>query len=359
MKKIVILLICASFLATGCENLGNESLMPDDIVASAIETNKNEEEYYMESTMTIFQNNEQTEEVVTKEWRAKVDGEFKRKSEVISKEERAISVQEGSKIYLYQETTNEYFVFDIEDGTNMDKSLKEQTMEELNLAKDMFDIRNMGEREVNGRETFYLKGEPEEESELLGDYEIWIDKENWVVVKSKSKSGDMEIVLENKEVDFSPDIDPSTFQLDIPEDAEIVDINKDAYGMEDLTLEEAGEKFHSKPLYIDEEGYEIEKLLFSSNDEELIPDELVFNYSKDGQNAFTVSVIEESEAENGELDELGLGEKREIRGSEGLVVEDLIDMVIFYEDGLQYNFILEENSINVEEVLETIENMVK
>ncbi len=38
-------------------------------------------------------------------------------------------------------------------------------------------------------------------------------------------------------------------------------------------------------------------------------------------------------------------------------MEDIIKMIIFYEEGLQYNFIIEDDSLSIEEAIDIIEGM--
>lgn len=358
-KKIMVIVICTSFLISGCGNLLVKSLLPEEIVEAAIERNENEDDYYIKSTTKIFEKDELLEEFSTKEWSFKVDGQVKRRTEMASKEEgMTISLVDEKEITIYQEDTNEVFTLNntIEGSSNLNKSLKEKTISELDMAKKMYDVKNLGEVDINGRDTYHLKGVPLKESTLLGDYEIWIDKENWIVVKSISKSGDMEIITENIEVDFSPKIDNAIFDLEIPEDAKIVDLDEDVSDTKEVTLEEANEKLDGKLLYIKDEKYKLEKAVSSTYNSDMIPDEMVFNYSKDGQGLFTISVLKKQ----AEMEDDGVMEfrEKEIRGNKAYIIEDIIKMISFYEEGLQYNLIIEDDGMTIDEGVEIIENMV-
>lgn len=360
IKKIMIFILASSFLLAGCESPLVKTLLPEEIVEAAIDTNEKEEDYYIKSNMRVFENGELVEEMLTEEWRANIDGEVKRRTEIVSEDEgKMISLINEKEIKVYQEDSNEVFTLANEMGesSNLNKSVKEKTMNELDMAKRMYEIDNLGEETVNGRETYHLKGQPMEKSSLLGDYEAWIDKENWVLVKSINKSGDIEAVTENIEVDFSPKIDKSIFDLDMPEDVKEIDMDKDISDTDEITIAEANEKLGGKLLYINDEKYKLEKTTFSSYDSEIVPDEMVFNYSKDNSLNFFISVLEkQEEMENDGVLDI---EEREIRGNKAYVMDDILKMITFYEDDLQYNLIMEDEEMTIEEGIDIIENMEK
>ncbi|MGO1469374.1 MAG: LolA family protein [Tissierella sp.] len=360
LKRIMIFILASSFLLTGCESPLVKTLLPEEIVKAAIDTNEKEEDYYIKSNMKIFENGELIEEMLTEEWRAKIDGEVKRRTEIVSEDEgRMISLINEKEIKVYQEDSNEVFTISNEmgEGSNLNKSVKEKTMNELDMAKRMYEIDNLGEETINGRETYHLKGEPMEESSLLGDYEAWIDKDNWVVVKSINKSGDIKVVTENIQVEFSPEIDDSFFSLDLPEDVKKIDMDEDISDTDEITIEEADKKLGGKLLYISDKKYKLEKATFSSYNSDLVPDEMVFHYSKDDSGTFFISVLEKQE----EMEDDGVleFEEREIRGNKANIMNDILKMITFYEDGLQYNLIMEDEEMTIDEGIDIIENMKK
>lgn len=360
IKRIMIFILASSFLLTGCESPLVKTLLPEEIVEAAIDTNKKEENYYIKSTIKIFEKGKLTEDMSSEEWRFNIDGQVKIRTEITSKDEgKTISVLSGKEIKVYQEDSNEVFTIanEIEENSNLNKSVKEKTMNELDMAKKMYKLDNLGEESINGRETYHLKGEPIKESTLLGDYETWIDKGNWVVVKSISKSGDIEVVTENVEVDFSPKIDDSIFNLDLPENVKEVNMDEDISTTEELTIKEADEKLAGRLLYISDEKYKLEKAISSTYNSDIIPDEMIFNYSKDGSGDFFISVLEKQE----EMEDDGVleFEEKEIRGNKAYIMDDMLKMITFYEENLQYNLIIEEEEMTIDEAIEIIENMEK
>lgn len=111
--------------------------------------------------------------------------------------------------------------------------------------------------------------------------------------------------------------------------------------------------FFSKEKKI--KSYKIEKIQSSNYDMEEIPDEIIFIYSRDRKERFTLSVLKKQE----EVEEDGILEfkEREIRANKAYIMEDIIKMIIFYEEGLQYNFIIEDDSLSIEEAIDIIEGM--
>lgn len=370
-KKMLIIILCMSFFISGCESIGDKSLLPEEIIATAIETNEEVKDYYMVSTMEIYLNDELVDEMVTKEWSGRIYGDLKRRTETTSKEDgKTISVMDEKEAIIYQEDTNEVFTmtYEIEEIGNLNKSLKRRTMDELAILKKQYTIKNLGEEEINGIKTFHLKGIPKKEDSLFGDYEMWIDKDNWLVVKSITSTGDQKIITKNKEIDFSPKLQASMFKLDIPEDAELVNIDDFSPDIEEITIEEANKELNGRLLYVKDQIYKLEKVQYLRSKSEDMDDEIIFDYSKDGENLFNITVIKRSKEEmqgffeaNEQLIRGHLAFIEEdvisLRQDKGLVSEGILNIITFYENELMYSLVLEENKITIQEAIDVIEKM--
>lgn len=362
MNKIIILGLILSIVLIGCEDFGKESLLPKEIVSYAMEEGENIDEYYMKSNMKIYEMEELTEEMVTEEWKGLVDGKMMRKVEISSKTSgKMISLADEEMMTMYSEDDNQVFTFEVGEETNniATKSLKERTMNELNMVKNMYELENLGEEELNGRDSYHIKGNPKKENSLFGEYDVWIDKENWVVLKSVSSSGDTVAETEMLDVDTSPKLDESIFTLDIPEDAEVVDVNSALPEGNIITIEEAREILGEKVLYVNSEEYQLKNIKNMEYEMEGVPDEILFQYTKDNNMVFEISVFGKNENTTIESDpSVGMNEET-IRGNEGIFMDDMIKLSVFYEDSLQYSFISHDENMTKEEILDIIENMKK
>src|SRR5699024_974778 len=103
---------------------------------------------------------------------------------------------------------------------------KEQAMKLLEWITDTHELSSEGEEELIGRTTYHLKAKEKDPGTLLGDQEIWIDKETWIVLKMISKSGDDTSTITYTTIDFEADITDDIFVLDLPDDAQIQDLGE-------------------------------------------------------------------------------------------------------------------------------------
>lgn len=359
LKKTLIVLVCFSFLLTGCQGLFTKNLLAEEIVETAMEKNEEMEDYYIESLIEIYNNDKLLGESTIKEWNMKIDGEIKRMSEVYSEEVgRVISTFQEDQIIMYSEMENEVYrnrkSIDMAPEGNL--SIKERTQNDLDTLNEMHTMEIVGEEELNGIETYHIKGSPEEESKTLGDYEIWIDKKNWVVVKVISDAGDIKFTYTNTKIDLSPEIDPSIFNLDIPDDAK--EINLDEINeFEEVTLDQAYKELEENLLVVKDEDYKLEKIEINNPSGPNQPKPIIFTYTKDEIKAFEISVFYVLEEGMLELDELMGFEKREIRGKQASVMDNIIKMINFEEDENYYVFMIDNPETTVDRVIEVINNM--
>lgn len=360
-KKVIAILLSIIILVAGCSNDNQSSILPEDIVTYAMEANESIDSYYMESKITMYENEEIIEELDMKEWFSSLDGKSRSRVESISDSgEISISTNDGEKIKIYNEKINMASIATVtEEMANIAgaNSSKKQTMSTLESIKDTHDIKNLGEVEINGMNSYHLKGTPKKENSITGEQEIWIDKETWTIVKLVNNGLGHRIELEVTEFDTSPDIDESIFTQDIPEDVEITDLDETMMEVEIVTIEELTEDMGRSLLHVPESsGYELRQIgLYKFNDSNL-HDEATQEYFKDGVKKFNVFVIKQkNDASEREL--LPGEEEIEIRGIKAYVLDDFIRRISFTEDGIQYTLQIEDDSVDIEEAIEIIEEM--
>src|SRR5690625_7929905 len=102
-----------------------------------------------------------------------------------------MSVNDGLEIIVYDEKEQSSYVMNDIDIENLYINPKEQLDMLLDMIKDTHDIEIIDDEEILGRKTFHLVAEQKEDTNsLLGDQELWIDKEYCMLLKMKSMSGE-------------------------------------------------------------------------------------------------------------------------------------------------------------------------
>lgn len=227
--------------------------------------------------------------------------------------------------------------------------MKEQAELSLELISESHETEVVGEEEIAGRNTFHLKATQKNDAALFGEQELWIDKENWLVLKMISNSGDMVTMSEYKHVDFNADITDDLFVIDLPEDVEMLDTS----GMEAeevREIAEAVEKIGQSFLYVPEtDEYLIEGIEFTDLGEK--HKEVNVTYSKDSGPYFDLAIIDSTIGDDDDFDiDIG-GKTVDIRGEKGNYFEmDDFRIVSWEEAGLNYSVQLFDSNLMLEDV---------
>lgn len=346
--KVISAAAVMSISLVACSAEGNE-FSPEQVVQKALADNAKMPAYYGESVMKF---NDETGNIELKEW---VSEDGKRRTEAVMPDtgEKSITVNDGNKLTSYEAATNTAFVIEVTEDTPMHQSPKEQAEILLDAIKDTHSITLVGEEKMIGRDVFHLKAEVKDESTLYGNQEIWVDKEHWLVLKSISTSGDIQVSVEYKEIEFNPTFEKSLFTLKLPEDVEIKDVSAMIEEQPVDSLEDAAEIMEKPFLYVPEEdGIAIEQMTVMSGGSDINP-ELTLTYFKDNLPYFSLNVFAIDE-ENKEFD----GEGMNIRGLKG----DKTDIKGFRllnwaEDGFGYSVILSHPELTFEQMIKIIEEM--
>lgn len=349
--KAVLLLMGVVMMAAGCsEESSNYS--PEEMVNHAI-AEEALPAYYAESTTTI--NEEET--VIMKEWRSE-DGRIRVESENEAGEEKSIAVNDGSSVITYQIDENQAIVIDDKELLEFNQpSPKEQANVLLDMIQDSHEISSEGDDEVAGRDTYHLVAEPKGESSLFGELEIWIDKQNWMVLKMISWTGNEKTETIYTTFELNADIPDEKFTLDIPEDAEVTNVD-DISNTEQITLEDAVEGV-GKPFYHlpEEEGMEISSIEKSDLEGIVNRTEVNIEYTKNDVPFATLGVFETSEDVDEDFTMPG-EEEVKVRGVDGTFTDtEGFRLLNWQEDGLTYSLIIIDPNIGLEELLQLTEQM--
>src|SRR5699024_7113045 len=97
----------------------------------------------------------------------------------------------------------------------------------LDALTDTQDTQHNREGQITGRTSVHWKlSKRDSEKSLFGDQELWVDKEHWLVLKMISNSGNMRHEAYYESIDFNATHHSSVFDLDLPEDVEMTNLDE-------------------------------------------------------------------------------------------------------------------------------------
>lgn len=357
VKRIGITIVMAMGLI-GCSFEGSQ-YSPEQVVQNALKEVTSPGAYYSESEIIYGEKGEETERFISKEWRSR-DGKIRIEQESKAGEHKSIAVNDGVTLTMHLIDENQAFIFedDLEIPSLAAPSLKEQADMLLKMIEDTHTLSVEGEEKIADRATYHLVAKPNKENTLFGDMELWIDKENWMVLKMISVNGDSSLEMVYTKVDLDVDIPSDKFTLDLPEDVDMLDLDV-ADDTTEVTLAEATENMAQPFLYFPEaDGRKIDKIELSKLEGIVNRMELDIEYVRDDIPLLSLSVFESPEdVDDDDLIDPG-EEPVTIRNQEGASME-LGDFRIIYwqEKGMSYSVMPVDPSISMEEVIEMTNEM--
>lgn len=343
--------------STGC-GIGKTSLLPEKIVANAMEANKKPQSYYMESKSTTYENGKLSEESTIKQWNDASGEKCKVRVEVISKVDGkthdAISVNNGEKIIVYSKTDKQAMTSKVLTPIN-NTSPKEQSTRILEAIKKTHDIKNIGEEEINGFKTLHIKAIPRNKNTLFGEIDFWIDKKTWFTIKSIALSGNIKSESICTKLDFETNFTPEMFKIDIPSDIKIINLDESSTKEKDISFEDAQKNIGKPILSLKEEsGYTLKSMKLSGEGTKY--SEIVQEYQKNNKPSFTLSMGRY--VKTNDDDKIPGEEEIKVRGQKGSLITDGITIICWSENGVRYSFIVNDPNIKVEEAKNII-NMLE
>src|SRR5699024_3882686 len=236
-------------------------------------------------------------------------------------------------------------------------SPKEQVNNLLEMVRDTHEISSEGEAEIAGRDTYHLVAKAKEENTLFGDQELWIDKENWMVLKMIFNTGDSKTEMVYTKIDFNPRIPADTFTLDRPDDVEMKNLD-DMSNESKITLEAAKENIGSFHYFPENEELDISTIEMIELQGEIKRKEVNIDYKKDDLPLLTLAVFDSPEAMDEEALELPGEEAVTIRDQEGSFTESSgFRSLVWQEDGKNYSIILIDPNLTLEDLKEMTKEM--
>lgn len=352
-KRSIIIFSCLIILAS-CSSI-KSSFSPEQVISNALNESENvSQSYNAKAVMITYENGEIVDETHVKEWIAK-DGRIRIESET-SNDEKIIAVNNGVEVLTYIVNEKEVLVTDEQELLELNApSLKEQAMHLLEIIYETHDVEVKGEDEIAGRKTFHIKARPKESS-LYGEQEFWIDKQNWMILKSVATFGDSRLETVYKEIDFSDQFGDDIFQIDLPDDVKRINVG-DLSNTKEVSLTEATEALGELFLYFPaNNNVEIDKIeLDQYNQSEFERVEISLEYTKDGLPLFSLGIFKSPDVAN----HLGEGEEAHtFRGKEGIYFSSSgFRSLSWDEDGLRYSIIFHDPDFTLEQLVEMAEDM--
>jgi len=190
-----------------------------------------------------------------------------------------------------------------------------------------------------------------------------VDKEHWLMLKMISNSGNMRNEAYYESIDFNAAHNSSVFDLDLPENVEMTNLdnlNEDMIDQE-INLEKVPDKFGLDVLYfIDNDVFELDSINYIEMEVEGSHQKLTFEYKEGDNPLFTFTVIISTGDDTLEPDE-NLDETIEndtIRGKKAAVTDAVNFRSISWSEGdYQYSIMLIDPDLTNKQMKEWANNM--
>ncbi|KAB8136752.1 outer membrane lipoprotein carrier protein LolA [Gracilibacillus oryzae] len=354
MKNIwkMLMIVSLGLFLAACSLEGLDQYSPDQIVAKAVEDNENITGFYMKTDFDVYKGEEKIEDSIIEQWTDKENKRIKSMSET-AKGEVSMSVNDGEKIIHYSSLQGDAVVMDTleENDQFIGQSPKDDLKFTLENLRETHNIEVVGDEEINGFDTYHIKATPKKKDSLMGEEEYWISKNNWFIIKSISKSDDLTIEYTVTELEINPVFDEETFTIDLPEGVELKTM-EEMDPAEKTTLAELAENY-GQPI-LTSKNYDLvsaEKFYMEGFDRT----EATQEFMKDGYKQFILTSFEAPEEELS----VGLEEKEEIevRGVKAIYMNDVIQNLVWDEDGMSYSLLSMNPELTKEDLIEIAENL--
>jgi outer membrane lipoprotein-sorting protein len=197
-------------------------------------------------------------------------------------------VSDGQQGWFYEPAHNQVTVGPAaEIETPLPQEMLDSLQEVIQQGLDVSNAELVGEEKVAGRETYKLTLSPKEDAppEMFaeeGTITLWVDKEQWIVLKGTFEAGTFgQGSMEIQSFELNPGLADDLFRFEVPAGVEVIDI--ESQQIEPLTLDEAKAQAEFPllvPGYVPEGATLIE--VFK------VTDSFVLRYDHSPQVSFTV-----------------------------------------------------------------------
>lgn len=362
-RKIVSIIMGGILSVIAFSGCGTEkSILPETIVAHAMESEDNVKSYYGESRIRIYdKDNKVVEDNIMKEWQDLTQGKIKVRMESYSNknELETVSTNDGNNVVSYMIKDKKAFTMKSLNESDIPiRTQREQTKIFLESIRKSHDISTVGEEKINGIDTYHIKAVPKEKNSILSEQDMWIDKKNWFVIKSISHAADSRIEYEYTKIDFSPKIQEEIFTQKIPEGVKIENLNNAGPKTKTMTLKEVKD-YLGKPFayFLESSSYKIKSIQLLQYGSKAVDDEIIMEYQKDNKPYFSMSLRKGNEVDS-KSSKIPGKEEITIRGQRGTILKDVISIIAWSEGDVRYSIIPHENVEKVEDFIKELDKMV-
>lgn len=355
---MIVSISCTSIL-TGC-NTKSVDLIPEKIVAKAMEADKDMKTYYCEGKMQMYENDKLMSDASIKIWNDMKNSVLRARCEVKLKDDESISTNDGNKMIVYSKRNNSAFIMDSlgKDGNMpLAETPKETFINLMGNLKGYYNISTVNEEKINGFNTIHMIAKAKEKSSITGDMEFWIDKETWFVVKTVSQVSNVKSIFEYTKVDTKVKMDESLFTQKLPADVKLENMDSKA-NEKKCTLKEASDLLKNPVLYVpDSLGYKLVDVKYLNSNNKEFPVEIMETYEINKKQAFTISAVLPKTKTDDDFKIPGF-KKIKVRGIDGGIVEMDGYLIYWEEKNLNYSVTTYNPEISLNEIKNVIENMI-
>lgn len=354
MKRwiVVSMMMLFGLILTAC-GAEKDLLSPKEIVNTMLKEANEPLSYYGEYTTV---SNDDSEAYKTKIW---IGQDQKRRIELTTanNEDQLIVVNDGQTVTMYDKVEKTALVMPIsEDELNelSNQTPQQQAEQMLDLVKDSHEFSTGDEVEIAGRSTYHIIAKKKDKKAMFGDMEMWVDKETWLPLKTKTNHAGSELMMEYMRIDYEMEMADELFTIDLPEDVVVDVLDGEGYDSEEVTIEAVKEELGSFYQLSEESGLELTKVTVLNGLEER--PEFSLDYAKDGMPAISLSVFKELP---NVVDFGGVEEEVVIRGRKASKMEmGEFRSLDWVEEGLKYVVLIENPEIDFEDVEQYLEEMI-
>ncbi|WP_058306398.1 outer membrane lipoprotein-sorting protein [Gracilibacillus massiliensis] len=354
MKNSWKMLLVLSFglLLAACSTEGFDQYSPDQIVAKAVEVTDDINGYYTKNQLVVYKGEEKIDDSILEQWTDKENNRIKTISETANGD-ISMSVNDGEEIIHYSSLQEEAYTMEALDpnDTLIGQSPREEVENTLKLIRETHDIEVVGNEEINGFDTHHIKATPKEEGTIRGTEEYWIDKENWFIIRTVSQNDDITVDYTVTDLEINPSFETSTFTIDLPDGVDVKPIEEMDL-TEETTIAELVEVY-DQPILTSKDyklygidKYEMEEFDRTEANQEFIKDDIL---------QFTLTSFEAPE----EAASLGFGEGEnlEVRGLSATYTDDVIQNLVWDEEGIRYSILSNNPEFTKEDLIKIAENL--
>lgn len=357
---LMIIMGAVLLIFTGCSSSALNEYSPEQVIDNALSENKELHAYYGESEWTFLENGVVTESFTMREWRRQ-DG--KRRIETLDTDgnEEAIAVNDGERLLMYMPAEESGYIFEDEELAELnEQSPKEHAAQMLHTIQDTHTVEVNSEEKIAGRLAFHLEAKTKNDKDLLGNQEIWIDKKNWIVLKTKSQSNGTEAQVEYTKIEFDVKMSDELFTLEFPDHIEVENL-EDAFESKDVTFEEAQQQLGNPFFYISEtDTLDISTIELLEIGGDINRKEVSIMYEQEGLPYFSLNVYETETELDEELDAAHLPDEEsiKIRGQSGTSTEELMS-IKWNEENMTYMLMGLSPNLTIDELVDVTKKMVR